>query len=115
VFLAKRVLERMGYRVTEFTAASQALEAFRSSPDDFDAVVTDLAMPEMPGHELVRELLRIRPDVPIIMTSGYIRPADSELARRLGVRDLILKPNDVEELAQALHRILVRAPGVQTG
>ena len=107
VFLTKRMLERVGYRVTGFTDATQALEAFRSSPGEFDVAVTDLAMPGMPGHELARELLRIRPSLPIIMTTGYVRPRDSELAKRLGVRDLILKPDTVDELCDRLQRLFV--------
>ena len=107
VFLTTRMLERVGYGVTGFTDAAKALEAFRSRPGEFDVAVTDLAMPGMPGHELARELLRIRPDLPIIMTSGYIRPKDSELAKHLGVRDLILKPDTVDELCDCLHRLFV--------
>ena len=67
----------------------------------------DLAMPGMPGHEFARELLHIRPDLPIIMTSGYVRPNDSELAKRLGVRDLILKPDTIDELCERLNRLFV--------
>ena len=107
VFLTKRMLERVGYRVTGFTDAAQALEAFRSSPAEFDVAVTDIAMPGMPGHELARELLRIRPGLPIIMTTGYVHPRDSELAKNLGVRDLILKPDTVDELCNRLQRLFV--------
>jgi CheY-like chemotaxis protein len=107
VFLATRMLERAGYRVTGFIDPQHALDAFRSKPDEYDVVVTDLSMPGMPGSELARELQRIRPDVPIILTSGYIRSGESELAKRLGVRAVILKPNTVDELANTLHRLFI--------
>ncbi len=107
VFLITRMLSRLGYRVTGFTDAAEALKSFRSRPNDFDVVVTDVTMPGMAGPELARELLSVRPGLPIIMTSGYIRPEDSELARRLGVQELILKPNTIDDLGAALHWLFV--------
>jgi CheY-like chemotaxis protein len=84
----------------------EALNAFRSHPHDFDVVVTDLSMPGMSGFDLARALLEIRPDVPIVMTSGYVRPEDQEMASRLGIRELILKPNTVSELGRILDELL---------
>jgi CheY-like chemotaxis protein len=107
VALATRTLERLGYRVTGYTDAAQMLQAFRLRPHELDVVVTDLSMPGIAGLDLARELLHIRPDTRIVMTSGYIRPEDQEAARRLGIRDLILKPNTVAELGQLLHRLFV--------
>jgi CheY-like chemotaxis protein len=106
VFLAERTLQRMGYRVSGHTDPLRALEAFRSQPGEFDVVVTDLSMPGMSGADLARALLELRPDVPIVMTSGYVRAEDVESARRLGIRAVILKPNTVEELGATLHALL---------
>ena len=105
VFLGQRVLERMGYKVTGFTDPGQALNAFRASPGEFDVVVTDLSMPGMSGFNLSRALLQLRPDVPIVLTTGYVRPEDKETARTIGIRELILKPNTVEELGRTLDRL----------
>lgn len=115
VFLVKRLLQRLGYVVTGFTNPVLAVQAFQTRPDDFDAVVTDLAMPGMSGFDLVRSILDIRPDMPIVMTSGYVRSEDEETALRLGVRGLILKPNTVDELAPALDRLLRLGESITVG
>jgi PAS domain S-box-containing protein len=104
VFLAQRLLPRKGYRVTAYTDAAHALSELRARPGEFDAVVTDISMPGMSGADLVRELRQLQPELPIVMTSGYIRPEDLETAQRLGVGDLILKPDSVDELVRVLHQ-----------
>jgi CheY-like chemotaxis protein len=106
VRLATRTLRRLGYKITGYTDPAQALQAFRSRAHEFDVVVTDLSMPGMSGFDLARGLLEIRPDVPIVMTSGYLRPEDQETALRIGIRALILKPNTVEELGSVLDKLL---------
>jgi len=106
VYLTTQVLGRLGYKVSGFVEAESALRCFLEDPDQFDAVITDLAMPRLSGRDLAAKFLQIRPDVPVILATGYIRPEDTEGARRLGVRDLVLKPNTVEELGHILHRIL---------
>jgi CheY-like chemotaxis protein len=111
VSLITRMLTRLGYRVTGFNDAAEALNHFRSRPTEFDVVVTDVTMPGMAGPELARELLSVRPGLPIIMTSGFIRPEDAELARRVGVHQLILKPNTIDELGAALHRLFAEPTG----
>jgi CheY-like chemotaxis protein len=106
VFLATRMLEGLGYKVTGHTDAALALQEFRARPMAFDAVVTDISMPGMSGFDLARELLAVRPGVPIIMTSGYVRPGEEQAARELGILELILKPDTVDELGHALDRRL---------
>jgi PAS domain S-box-containing protein len=108
VFITSRMLRRLGYTVTGFTNPLEALAAFQSNPDQFDLVVTDMSMPYMDGPRLIGEIQKIRPELPIVMTTGYIRPEDVESAKRLGIEDLILKPNTINELSQALHEILAR-------
>jgi CheY-like chemotaxis protein len=112
VALAAQTLERLGYHVTTCTDPMQALQTFRARPYDFDAVLTDLAMPGMSGLELARALLDIRPEVPIILSSGYVRPQDQTAAQRLGIRAMIPKPHTVKELAQALHCLSSTTPAV---
>jgi CheY-like chemotaxis protein len=106
VYLITRVLERLGYRVSGFSDVRLALETFRMNPAVFDAVVTDLSMPGMSGIEFARSVLQIRADVPIVMTSGFVRSEDREQALNAGVRELLLKPNTVEGLGEVLHRLL---------
>lgn len=117
VYLITRVLERLGYRVTGFTDAHTALAAFQADPSAYETVVTDLSMPGMSGAEFAKQILHIRPQVPVVMTSGYVRGEDRESALALGVRELLLKPNTVEELGEVLHRLLsdARAGKLSTG
>ncbi|HEY0942363.1 MAG TPA: response regulator [Steroidobacter sp.] len=109
VYLITRVLQRLGYRVAGFTDAHEALAAFRSDPTAYEAVVTDLSMPGMSGIEFAEHVLRLRPEVPVVMTSGYVHPKDRESVMKSGVRDLLLKPNTVEELGDVLHRLMLQA------
>ncbi len=106
VFLTSRVLRRLGYRVTGYTDAAVALQAFRASPGEFDVVVTDTSMPGLSGLDFVREVLRLRFDIPVVMVSGYMQPDDLELARRLGVTEIVLKPHTSRELGAAVERVI---------
>jgi PAS domain S-box-containing protein len=103
--LSTRILERLGYRVAGFTNPVEALRVFESQPEEFEGVITDLSMPNMTGFDLARALRERRPDIPILMTSGYARPEDRRLARELGVAEFILKPNTVEELGHQLDKV----------
>jgi len=116
VFLATRKLEHMGYKVSGFTDAENALREFRLRPDDFDLVVTDVSMPGMSGLELARELIAVRANIPIIVTSGYVRPEDEAKAEEIGIREFLLKPVTIDALTRTLGivcRELVST--VQTG
>jgi CheY-like chemotaxis protein len=108
VYLMTRVLERSDYRVAGFSDAEQALRALREGPQNFDVVVTDLSMPGMSGFHVARAIKEIRADLPVVVTSGYVRAEDREAASEIGVRDLVLKPDTVEELGQVLERVLER-------
>jgi len=105
VMLSTRILERLGYRVDGFAHPEDALAVFDERPHEFDVAVTDLSMPGMSGFDLARRLRRTRPDIPILMTSGYVRPEDRQLAKELGIHDFILKPNTVEELGHSLDKV----------
>jgi CheY-like chemotaxis protein/anti-sigma regulatory factor (Ser/Thr protein kinase) len=105
VRLAQRVLTRLGYKVSGHVDPGHALEVFRQAPNDFDALITDVSMPSMSGFDLTRAVLAIRADMPVIMTSGYVRKEDEEIAMQLGVREIILKPNTLDELGKALSRL----------
>ncbi|MEP7243416.1 MAG: ATP-binding protein [Gammaproteobacteria bacterium] len=106
VRLASRMLERLGYRVEAHTSASDALAVFRSRPGEFDLVLTDLSMPGASGIDFARSVLDIRPEVPVILTTGYIDPDDLDLVQRIGVREVILKPTTIEEMGRSFRRLL---------
>ena len=106
VVLATRMLDQLGYQVTGFIDPQEALRAFAAAPHEFDVIVTDLSMPGMSGFALARDIQTLRPDVPIVLTSGYVRPEDREAARQHGIRDVILKPDTIDELGHTLDRVL---------
>ena len=105
VFLVSRMLRRLGYRVSGYTRADEALAAVRADPGQFDLVVTDLNMPGMSGLDVAREVARVRPGLPVILASGYISEELRKQAPEAGVRQLIYKPNTVEELCDAVRRL----------
>jgi PAS domain S-box-containing protein len=109
VSLATRALERVGFRVDGFSDVERALDAFRAAPGEFDAVITDLSMPGMSGFDFARELRRIRPALPIVVTSGDRRSSDVEAARCAGMH-VVAKPSLPDELASALLHALGRGP-----
>jgi PAS domain S-box-containing protein len=104
--LERRILEKLGYRVTEFTASEEALQAFRAAPEGFDLVITDMTMPKLNGDELAREVLRIRPGMPIIICTGFSGLIDPEKAKAMGISEFMLKPVEKAELARAVRRVL---------
>jgi PAS domain S-box-containing protein len=112
--LAVRMLERIGYQVTACADPARALGLFNLRPRDFDAVITDLAMPGMSGLELARALLAVRGDVPILLNSGNAPPDVREAAFRMGIREMIQKPETIDELSHALDRVF-RALGRREG
>jgi PAS domain S-box-containing protein len=106
VVLATRWLGRMGYKVTGFSDSAQALEAFRARPFDFDAVISDFSMPGLSGLDLLREVIAIRKDIVVVMSSGYLRLEDNQRAKALGAVDVVLKPQSMAEFGRILDRIL---------
>jgi CheY-like chemotaxis protein len=108
VLLARRKLEQLGYQVTGCTEPAEALEIFLARPADFDLVITDLTMPRMTGLVFGAEIRRIRREIPIILTSGFLRREDIEAAERLGIHDFIPKPSDPETFSRTLRTALSR-------
>ncbi len=100
------LLERLGFRPSAFARPAEALEAFRADPDGFSAVISDLTMPEMTGLELARHILAIRAGIPIILTSGYLHSDAQQKARESGVRCVINKPFEVQELVAQVRSVL---------
>jgi PAS domain S-box-containing protein len=110
VMIAKAMLERLGYQVHGFTIAEQALAAFKTDPSAFDLLVTDYNMPGASGLDVAREMRRLRPDLPIALASGFVTDELRAQALALGIRELIYKPQTIEELASAVARALAQRP-----
>jgi len=106
VRLNKMTLEKLGYRVTTSISSPEALESFRMAPATFDLVVTDMTMPIMTGDRLTAELIKIRPDIPIIICTGYSKKMSKELAKKMGVKAFAYKPLDKAELAKTVRYVL---------
>ncbi|MEZ4526221.1 MAG: response regulator [Desulfobacterales bacterium] len=106
VQMEKQMLERLGYQVTDVTESSAALHLFRSGPDEFDLVITDMTMPGMTGIELSRELIQIRPDIPIILCTGFSELITREKALERGIREYVMKPVLKGEMAKTVRRVL---------
>jgi PAS domain S-box-containing protein len=99
-------LGQAGYKVVPFTDSREAWAAFQTSPEDFDLVITDLTMPHLTGLDLARELLRLRPHLPIIICTGYGDPVTKEKIKTMGIREIIFKPIIPRDLAETIRRVL---------
>jgi len=104
--IGKQVLERLGYTVVTQNDAHAALDVFRKQPDEFDLVITDMTMPKLTGDRLARDMLDIRPDIPIILCTGYSERMTEEKAQQLGIRGFAMKPIVMKEIAGLVRRIL---------
>ena len=102
----REMLERLGYQVVVRTSSVEALEAFRAHPDHFDLVLTDQTMPNMTGADLARGLMEIRPDIPIILCTGYSALINEAKAKEMGIRALLTKPLVMREAARAIREVL---------
>ncbi|MBS3809103.1 MAG: response regulator, partial [Desulfobacterales bacterium] len=106
VEMQQQILESQGYRVTPQTSSVEALEAFRASPDKFDIVITDMTMPNMTGDRLALKIKEIRPDVPVILCTGFSEKIDAQKKGELGIEGYMLKPVTKTELAKTVRKIL---------
>lgn len=106
VKLFKLNLERFGYQVVGITDSPEALECFREDPNKYDLVITDMSMPRIAGDELARQLLAIRPEIPILLCTGHSDSIDAKRAKSLGIKGYLMKPLDREKLALEVSRML---------
>jgi PAS domain S-box-containing protein len=106
VNLGKDMLTGLGYQVVGRTSSLEALELFRSRPDRFDLVITDMTMPNMTGIELIQEIMRIRPCIPVILCTGFSEAITPEKAKALGLRAFIMKPIIKNQIASAIRQVL---------
>jgi len=106
VLIVRQILERLGYQVEVKMNPVEALELFRSHPDQFDLVITDMAMPQMTGDKLVKEILNIRSEMPIILCTGFSEKVTEENAKALGIKAFAMKPMTLRDLAVMVRKVL---------
>jgi signal transduction histidine kinase/ActR/RegA family two-component response regulator len=97
-------LERLGYHVTALSRSKDAIDLFAAQPDDFDLIITDMTMPELTGDALAKECIRVRSDIPIILCTGYSDIISETQAQKIGIREYVMKPILVKNLAEAIRR-----------
>ena len=102
----RAVLERLGYTVAAVTDSKEALKVFSLNPSQFDLVITDQTMSGLTGVQLSKEMLAIRPDIPIILCTGHSETVSPDIARKAGIAAFLMKPLAKEELASAVRRVL---------
>ena len=110
--LGVRSLGGLGFSVVSTTSSQEALEMFSADPARFDVLVTDQTMPAMTGDVLAQKLLRIRPDLPVVLTTGFSETMTEERCREIGIRELVMKPSTAAELGAAIRRALDSASGM---
>jgi len=111
VDLGQQILERLGYDVSIRTSSVEALELFMEQPEKFDLVITDMTMPNMTGDELAARLMNIRADIPVILCTGYSERISRERAHGLGIKEFVLKPIVMRELAKTVRKVLDKCHG----
>jgi len=106
VEIGQQALQRLGYDVVSRTSPIEALELFKAKPDFFDLVITDKTMPGMTGDGLAKELMSIRPSLPVVICTGYSQTVDQERAKQMGIKAFVMKPILINELAAAVRKAL---------
>jgi PAS domain S-box-containing protein len=107
--LNKETIRRLGYQVECMTSPIEAYEAFCAEPDRFDLVITDMVMPKMTGDQLADKILQIRQDIPIILCTGYNDLITEEKAYKMGIKDFLMKPLAMKDLAYSIRNAIDQA------
>jgi CheY-like chemotaxis protein len=103
--MIRQMLERLGYTVTSMTDSTAALERFKSSPDEFDLVITDMSMPKMSGDQLAAELMKIRERISrYFFVPDTAIPSTRRKPKKMGIKGFVMKPLDMGKLARAVRR-----------
>ena len=106
VEMSQIMLTRLGYEVTVRNSSLEALTVFQNQPDQFDAVITDQTMPRMTGMDLARRILQVRPNIPIILCTGYSNLVNEDLAKGCGIKGFVMKPMTKKDISTLLRRVL---------
>jgi PAS domain S-box-containing protein len=102
----RTMLESLGYTVMAIDKSDAALKLFREQPNRFDLVIADQTMPTMTGSELSRKLMQIKPDIPIILCTGFSEAVDEDQVKAEGIREFVMKPFSTKEMAETVRRVL---------
>jgi len=104
--ITQKQLERLGYRVEAETDPLRALDKLMAEPDLFDLVITDMTMPQLTGEDLVREIIKIKPGIPVIICTGYNDKITEAVSKKIGAKGLLMKPFGINELAAMIRNVL---------
>jgi signal transduction histidine kinase/ActR/RegA family two-component response regulator len=106
VSMEQQMLENLGYEVTARTDSTEALKEFSEKPQNFDLVITDMTMPHITGDELAQKLLDIKPDIPVILCTGFNEDITEEKALAMGIQKFVMKPVIKNDLASTIRTVL---------
>jgi CheY-like chemotaxis protein len=109
VKLTQQNLKKLGYRVIGTTDSREALEIFRADPHKFHLVISDMTMPHITGDKMAIELMKIRADIPVIISTGFSNRMSSETASEMDIKALVSKPVSKKDLANTIRRVLDQA------
>ena len=115
VDIGKQMLQSLGYHVVARTSSIEALEVFRTQPDQFDLLITDNSMPNMTGVELAKNIKRIRPDMPVILCTGFSETVSEEKVKALSITGFIMKPVIRENMARVIRHALEHEKEINDG
>jgi PAS domain S-box-containing protein len=114
VTMLAQTLTNYGYIIDSFTDPLAAWQTFRNNPKDYDLILTDMTMPGMTGEELVGKIVHLRPNIPIILCSGYSYSLDQDSVRAIGIHQFIPKPINITTLAATVRKLLDAAKNNHT-
>jgi len=109
VSIGKYILESLGYQVESRTSSIEALELFKAMPEKFDLVVTDMTMPNLRGDQLAKQLMEVRPGIPVILCTGFSSIIDEKKALKKGIRAFVFKPFLRHDMAKTIRKVLDEA------
>ncbi|MEJ2154099.1 MAG: ATP-binding protein [Desulfobacteraceae bacterium] len=104
--MEQKMLQNLGYTARAFTRGDQLIEEFKNNGDGVDLIITDMTMPNLTGAELARQLIILRADIPIILCTGFSENIDAAKAKQIGIRQYLMKPVVMKELAHAVRKVL---------
>ena len=106
VTMSKQMLELLGYKAITRTSSLEAYDLFRHDPGSFDLVITDMTMPNMTGEKLAGKILAIRPEIPVILCTGYSEQITEQRAKDIGIQAFVMKPLIMRDLAGTIREVL---------
>jgi CheY-like chemotaxis protein len=104
--VGRQVLERGGFKVAAFASPQEAAEVFRANPEGFDLLITDFNMPGMSGFQVAEQVLKLRPNLPVLVASGFLQPEQIAAVEAMGTVRVLLKPYSAEALCQSAWELL---------